>query len=136
MKAAIKGGLDLADAARELAVVASRQWDLRVTAARPAPRGDSAPATGDADATAGSDGHPTPAALIQVDGIGPGVSGVLSKAGITTVAQLAATDVAQLRDLLRHAGRPYQSMDPTPWPERARRLLAPAPDTGAGAAGA
>jgi predicted flap endonuclease-1-like 5' DNA nuclease len=154
MKAAVKGGLDLTDAARDLAVVANRQWDLRVTGARRASGGDSAPAApvidtpaageppaaaapapampraiGESAASAGSDGHATttaPVALTQVDGIGPGVSGVLTKAGVTTVEQLAATDVARLRDLLWHAGRPYRSMDPTPWPERARRLLTPA----------
>ena len=64
-------------------------------------------------------------ALIQVDGIGPGVTGVLTEAGITTVEQLAATDVPRLREVLHDAGRPYRSMDPGPWPERARRLLAP-----------
>jgi len=125
MKSAIKGGLDLADAVKGLAAGASRRWERRGAGAAPAVAPGGA-ASGAGAAPAGAAG---PSRLIEVDGIGPGVSGVLARAGVTTLEQLAALDEARLRALLTAAGRPYQSMDPTTWPEQARGLLAPAETT-------
>ena len=60
---------------------------------------------------------PTPVDLKRVEGIGPKISGLLQAAGITSFAQLAATDASQLRRILREAG--ITIADPTTWPEQA-----------------
>jgi predicted flap endonuclease-1-like 5' DNA nuclease len=52
-----------------------------------------------------------------VEGIGPKISSVLQAAGITTWAQLAATDVDTLKKILREAD--IRLGDPTTWPEQA-----------------
>jgi predicted flap endonuclease-1-like 5' DNA nuclease len=60
---------------------------------------------------------PTPDDLKRVEGIGPKISDLLQAAGITTFAQLAATDASRLRRTLREAG--ITIADPTTWPEQA-----------------
>ncbi len=70
--------------------------------------------------------QPTPfddADLVQIEGIGPKTAGLLNDAGITTVSQLAATSVEQLRAILEQAGPRYRIVDPTAWPARAQALL-------------
>ncbi|MFN8484862.1 MAG: helix-hairpin-helix domain-containing protein [Anaerolineae bacterium] len=62
--------------------------------------------------------------LIDIDGIGPKVVSVLAAADVTSLEQVAAMDEAQLREILAKAGPNYRLMDPTSWPEQARRLLA------------
>ncbi|MFN8496952.1 MAG: helix-hairpin-helix domain-containing protein [Anaerolineae bacterium] len=62
--------------------------------------------------------------LIDVDGIGPKVVGVLKDAGVTSLEQLAEMDEAQLREILANAGTHYRAMDPSSWPTQARQLLA------------
>jgi len=52
-----------------------------------------------------------------VEGIGPKIAGVLRAAGITTLAQLAETDVDRLKAIL-HEGE-VRIGDPTTWPEQA-----------------
>ncbi len=59
---------------------------------------------------------PTPDDLRRVEGIGPKISGLLQAAGITTFAQLAATDTSQLRRILREAGI---RANPSTWSEQA-----------------
>jgi large subunit ribosomal protein L21 len=59
---------------------------------------------------------PTPDDLRRVEGIGHKISGLLQAAGITTFAQLAATDAGQLRRILREAGI---RANPSTWPEQA-----------------
>ena len=61
--------------------------------------------------------------LLEIDGIGPKVAGLLAAAGITTFGELAATDVDQLRALLAAAGSRYRAMDPSSWPAQASRRL-------------
>lgn len=56
--------------------------------------------------------------LQVIEGIGPKISGLLQAAGITTFAQLAATDVSRLREILAQAGLSALA-DPTTWPEQA-----------------
>lgn len=64
---------------------------------------------------------PTPDDLKQIEGIGPKISQVLGEAGITTFAQLAASEVEQLRQILEAADpRLVRLADPTSWPEQAR----------------
>jgi predicted flap endonuclease-1-like 5' DNA nuclease len=62
-------------------------------------------------------GPPTPDDLKRIEGIGPKISGLLREAGITTFAQLAATDASHLKRTLREAS--ITIADPTTWPEQA-----------------
>lgn len=55
--------------------------------------------------------------LTRIEGIGPKFSGVLRSAGISTYEQLTASDVDELRDILRE--RRVYFADPTTWPEQA-----------------
>lgn len=52
-----------------------------------------------------------------IEGIGPKISGVLQAAGIRTLAQLAATDVDELKRVLTEAD--IRLGDPGTWPEQA-----------------
>ena len=56
--------------------------------------------------------------LMRIEGIGPKISSVLQAAGIKTFAQLAATDVSRLRQILTEAGLAALA-DPSTWPEQA-----------------
>ncbi len=55
--------------------------------------------------------------LRRIEGIGPKVASVFQAAGITTFARLAATDVDQLKGVLKGAG--VRIADPGTWPEQA-----------------
>ena len=55
--------------------------------------------------------------LTRIGGIGPKVSQLLLSGGIATFGQLAATEVDELRRILREAG--LAMMDPSTWPEQA-----------------
>ncbi|MBN1221543.1 MAG: DUF4332 domain-containing protein [Anaerolineae bacterium] len=61
--------------------------------------------------------------LTVIEGIGPKISGLLQAAGVTTLAQLAETDVAQIRQILEDAGL-IRLADPTTWPEQAKLAAA------------
>ena len=68
---------------------------------------------------------PTPDDLKRIEGIGPKISSVLQAAGITTFAQLAATEVSRLEQILEEADpRLLRLADPTTWPEQARQAAA------------
>ncbi len=74
--------------------------------------------------------HPAPVAippepddLKRIEGIGPKISSLLQEAGITTFAQLAATDVDRLKEIIAEAGLTALA-DPTTWPEQARLAAA------------
>lgn len=60
----------------------------------------------------------------KLEGIGPGIQGVLYDVGIKTFSQLAATSVARLEEILTAAGDRYRLADPTSWPEQARLAAA------------
>ena len=60
---------------------------------------------------------PTPDDLKRIEGIGPKIAGLLQAAGITTFAQLAASDVSRLEQILSRAG--LAMTDPGSWPEQA-----------------
>jgi predicted flap endonuclease-1-like 5' DNA nuclease len=60
--------------------------------------------------------------LKRIEGIGPKISNVLQDAGITTYAQLAATDVHRLRQILDESG--IRLANPDTWPEQARLAAA------------
>jgi predicted flap endonuclease-1-like 5' DNA nuclease len=52
-----------------------------------------------------------------IEGIGPKISSILQGHGITTFAQLAATDVERLREIMLSVN--LRIADPTTWPEQA-----------------
>jgi predicted flap endonuclease-1-like 5' DNA nuclease len=56
--------------------------------------------------------------LIRIEGIGPKISTIVVAAGITSFAELEATDVQQLRAILDEAG--IHTTNPSTWPEQAR----------------
>ncbi len=63
--------------------------------------------------------------LKRIEGIGPVISGVLQKAGITTFAQLAETKAEGIRDILGKADPNLLRLaDPTTWPKQARLAAA------------
>ncbi len=55
--------------------------------------------------------------LTILEGIGPKIAGTLQAVGITTFAQLAATDVTRLEEILQSAD--LRLADPGTWPEQA-----------------
>ena len=55
--------------------------------------------------------------LKRIEGIGPKIAGLFQTTGITTFAQLAATDVDQLKAILKEAG--IRIANPSTWPEQA-----------------
>lgn len=59
-----------------------------------------------------------------VEGIGPKISDLLNAAGISTFVQLAATDVAKIKEILAAAGNRYAAHDPTTWPKQAELAAA------------
>ena len=65
---------------------------------------------------------PTPDDLTHIEGIGPKISSLLQAAGITTFAQLAATNASQLDQIIREAG--ITLADASTWPEQARLAAA------------
>jgi large subunit ribosomal protein L21 len=62
--------------------------------------------------------------LLQIDGIGPKVSGHLKNAGVSTITQLAATPAERLQEILDAAGSRFGAIDPSTWPEQAQALVA------------
>ncbi len=58
--------------------------------------------------------------LKVIEGIGPKISRVLAEAGITTFAQLAATDPEEIRNILEASDpRLGRLADPSTWPDQA-----------------
>ena len=63
--------------------------------------------------------------LKRIEGIGPKYSSVLAAAGITTFAQLAATEVGRIEEILEaESPRLRRLADPSTWPEQARLAAA------------
>ena len=56
--------------------------------------------------------------LEAIEGIGPKIAGVLRDAGVTTFAQLAATEGSALSEILQAAS--IRLADPATWPEQAQ----------------
>ena len=54
-----------------------------------------------------------------VEGIGPKIEGLLKAAGINNWADLAASTVERLKQILTDAGDRYRLADPSTWPEQA-----------------
>jgi len=60
--------------------------------------------------------------LTKISGIGPKVAALLKAEGITSFATLATTPVDTLQGILDKAGKRYQIIVPTTWPDQARSL--------------
>ncbi len=89
--------------------------------------GEPAPATGktrraSSAAAAEPPSDAAPQDLRKIRGIGPGIAAVLGARGITTWAQLAVTEVADLEAILEEAGPRYRVHDPSTWPAQAAEL--------------
>ncbi len=148
-KAAVKGGLAVAGAAKAAAGVAAgaaaeagKQVGGLAAAIRPGkaagevepqtveakPAGDAATPAILSMTTTAPQAAPVVHALVEVSGVGPKTATLLQEAGIATVAQLAATPVEQLKEILEQAGPRYRIIDPGAWPTNAQALLdAPPP---------
>lgn len=70
------------------------------------------------EAEVGAEEPRRPDDLLVIEGIGPRTSTIVTAAGITSFAQLAAADVENLRAALVDAG--IKTVDPSTWPEQAR----------------
>lgn len=62
--------------------------------------------------------------LRKIEGIGPKISNILHENGIDTFAQLAGTDVDDLRAILSAAGPRFRLANPTTWPQQAKLAAA------------
>ncbi len=82
-----------------------------------APAKTDAPAKADAPTSATAKSYAA-GDLEAIEGIGPKIAGVLKAAGITTFAELAATDAGRLSEILQGAN--LRLADPTTWPEQAQ----------------
>jgi large subunit ribosomal protein L17 len=58
--------------------------------------------------------------LTIIEGIGPKVSEVLHAAGITSFAQLAASNAEDIKEILEKSGGNFNAQDPTTWAEQAQ----------------
>ncbi|MCF6349754.1 MAG: 50S ribosomal protein L21 [Flavobacteriaceae bacterium] len=58
--------------------------------------------------------------LKKVEGIGPKIAEIFNDAGIVTFADLAATEVVKLKEILVAAGSRYASKIPDSWPKQAK----------------
>ncbi|HMQ29346.1 MAG TPA: helix-hairpin-helix domain-containing protein [Chloroflexaceae bacterium] len=100
-------GADRDEGARELQATDAAHDDIAG-----APRGDAELQEAEVGAQARPDD------LLVIEGIGPRTSTIVTAAGLTSFADLAAADVEQLRQALADAG--IKTVDPTTWPEQAR----------------
>ena len=58
--------------------------------------------------------------LNKVEGIGPKIAELLNNAGINTFAQLGATEVDRIKEILAEAGSRYAAHNPGTWPRQAQ----------------
>jgi large subunit ribosomal protein L21 len=58
--------------------------------------------------------------LKKIEGVGPKIAELFNKAGITTYAELAATSVEKLNEILAEAGSAYATHNPETWPTQAQ----------------
>ena len=62
--------------------------------------------------------------LTVIEGIGPGIAGILSASGINSWEGLAGTDVDFIQGLLNDAGGNYKTHNPKTWPKQAELAAA------------
>lgn len=58
--------------------------------------------------------------LKKIEGIGPKIQELLNNDGIVSYADLSATEVDKIKEILSAAGSRYQMHDPTTWPMQAK----------------
>ena len=58
--------------------------------------------------------------LTKIEGVGPKAAEEFIKAGITTFAQLATTDIDKMKEILANAESKVQHLDPTTWAEQSQ----------------
>ena len=125
-KVVLKTGMAVAEATVTVASTVTEQVSDLVAHARADHAKETIVATEVAHEPAGSaPGVPIGldnADLLQIDGIGPKVSGLLKSAGVETIVQLAATRVERLQEILVAAGPRFGAIDPSTWPEQAQAL--------------
>ncbi|MEM0993822.1 MAG: helix-hairpin-helix domain-containing protein [Bacteroidota bacterium] len=61
-----------------------------------------------------------PKDLRIIAGVGPKTEELLKNNGVRNWVELASTDVERLRAILRDAGAPFDTLNPSTWPEQAR----------------
>lgn len=79
---------------------------------------DAVPMPDAATPTAAPEQPHAPDDLIRIEGIGPKISTIVAAAGITTFAELAATNTDRLVAILRDAN--IHTANPSTWPEQAQ----------------
>jgi len=60
--------------------------------------------------------------FVRIEGIGPQVAGLLTRAGIKNFSQLAETPASQILEILSEAGTHYRIHDATRWQQQASQL--------------
>ncbi len=60
--------------------------------------------------------------FVRIEGIGPQVAGLLTRAGIKNFSQLAETPASQILEILSGAGTHYRIHDATDWQQQAQAL--------------
>ena len=58
--------------------------------------------------------------LTKIEGVGPKIAGLLTKAGIKTFADLAKAKITDLKKILAAAGPRYQMHNPSTWTKQAK----------------
>ena len=76
------------------------------------------------EAPATEEASVTPDDLKKVEGIGPKIEEVLNSHGVTTFAQLAATEPETIKAWLTEAGSQFATHDPGTWPKQAELAAA------------
>lgn len=121
-QSAVKAGVAVTEKAKGAVSAAGKQWSDLVTEAkesREATAADVEPAVGTVDEPPEP---PAPDDLTAIRGIGPKSASILQTAGITTYAQLAAVDEAQLRQIMEDSGANFRLVNPEGWSEQARQM--------------
>ena len=60
--------------------------------------------------------------LKMIEGVGPKIETLLNQTGITTFAQVAKTNIKDLKEILKAAGPRYKMHNPTTWKTQAKTL--------------
>ncbi len=114
---------EVEEAARRAKEEAKRQAAEKRAAAAAAKKAEAAQKAAEAkEAEAAVATEPSePDDLTRIEGIGPKISAALQAAGITTFAQLAATDVDGIKKILEEADPNLLKLaDPSTWPRQAK----------------
>ena len=98
-------------------ITAAPKAEPKVEAVAPTPPPAAKPAKGEKISFDGKKYLPDDHKIVE--GIGPKISELLVAGGITTWAELAATDITKIKNILTEAGSRYKMHDPGTWPKQA-----------------